>query len=152
MPNNDERKRSIRHKLNPIRLEFEGKRVLILDDSIVRGNTARQLVKIAREAGAAKVYLASYSPPLISPCPYGIDMSTKREFIARGRTNEDLCRDLGADYVLYQDLSDMVECARVGNPTIEKFCTACFDGHYPTGDVTEQMLADIENERITSKG
>jgi amidophosphoribosyltransferase len=151
MPNDAERRRSIRHKLNPIRLEFEGKRVLILDDSIVRGNTSRQLVKIARDAGAAKVYLASYSPPLVSPCPYGIDMSTKREFIARDHTVDEVRSELGADYLLYQDLSDMVESARVGNPTIEKFCSACFDGHYPTGDVTEEMLSDIENERLSSQ-
>jgi amidophosphoribosyltransferase len=78
-------------------------------------------------------------------------MSTKREFIARGHTIDEVRRELGADYLLYQDLSDMVESARVGNPTIEKFCTACFDGHYPTGDVTEQMLSDIENERLSSQ-
>ena len=151
MPSDTERKRSIRMKLNPIRLEFEGKRVLILDDSIVRGNTSRQLVKIARECGAAKVYLASYSPPLLFPCVYGIDMSTKREFVARGQTREQLEKDLGCDYLLYQELADLVDCARAGNPTIEKFCTACFDGHYPTGDVTDAMLDEIANERENAK-
>ncbi|MCB9880593.1 MAG: amidophosphoribosyltransferase [Planctomycetes bacterium] len=149
MANDQERKTSIRHKLNPIRLEFEGKRVLLLDDSIVRGNTATELVRMAREAGAEKVYLASYSPPLLYPCPYGIDMSTKREFIARDKTLEDLAKTFDCDAVLYQDLSDMVTAARAGNSKIERFCTACFDGEYPTGDITSKVLETIENERIS---
>jgi len=148
MAHDDQRKRSIRQKLNPIRLEFEGKRVLLLDDSIVRGNTGRELVRMAREAGAAKVYLASYSPPLLHPCPYGIDMSTKREFIARDKTHEQLTVDLGCDYLIYQELDDMVDAARAGNPAIEKFCTACFDGDYPTEDITTQVLDSIEGERL----
>jgi amidophosphoribosyltransferase len=151
MPSDQARKLSIRQKLNPIRLEFEGKRVLLLDDSIVRGNTARELVRMAREAGAKKVYLVSYSPPLTHPCPYGIDMSTKREFIARGRTLEDLRKEIGCDYLLYQDMSDMVDAAGAGNRDIKKFCTACFDGDYPTGDITEEILATIENERIQAQ-
>lgn len=149
MANDNERKRSIRHKLNPIRLEFEGKRVLLLDDSIVRGNTARELVRMAREAGAEKVYLASYSPPLLYPCPYGIDMSTKREFAARGKTVDELAKDFGCDALIYQDLSDMTEAARAGNKEIDRFCTACFDGEYPTGDITADILESIENERMS---
>ncbi len=151
MANNQMRKQSIRQKLNPIRLEFEGKRVLLLDDSIVRGNTARELVRMAREAGAAKVYLASYSPPLLYPCPYGIDMSTKREFVATGKTNEELARDLGCDHLVYQDLSNLVACARAGNEAIDGFCTACFDGNYPTGDITSDMLDMIETERLQAQ-
>ena len=148
MPDNEQRKRSIRQKLNPIRLEFDGKKVLILDDSIVRGNTGRELVRMAREAGAKKVYLASYSAPLRYPCPYGIDMSTKKEFIATGKDIPQLTKELGCDALIYQDLEDMVDCARAGNPKIAKFCTACFNADYPTQDITADILADIENERV----
>jgi amidophosphoribosyltransferase len=150
MPNDKARQATIRAKLNPIRAEFEGKRVIILDDSIVRGNTSRQIVKIARQMGAAKVYLASYSPPLQFPCLYGIDMSTKREFVARGRTNEEIAKELGADFVLYQTISQMEDAVRAaGNKDLE-FCKACFEGVYPTGDVTERMLADIEQDRLAA--
>mgnify|MGYP001183645066 CR=1 FL=1 len=148
MPNDKARQDSIRAKLNPIRAEFEGKRVIVLDDSIVRGNTSRQMVKIARQMGAAKVYLASYSPPLLFPCLYGIDMSTKREFVARGRTQEEIAKELGADLVLYQTLDEMVDAVRTaGNGELE-FCKACFEGEYPTRDITEQMIADIEQDRM----
>ncbi len=147
MPNDKARQSTIRHKLNPIRAEFEGKRVLILDDSIVRGNTSRQIVKIARQMGAAKVYLASYSPPLLHPCPYGIDMATKREFVARGRTMEEVAKELGADHVLYQTIEGMEEAVRAAGPNRE-FCKACFNGCYPTGDITERMLSDIEQDRL----
>ena len=150
MPNDKQRKDSIRQKLNPIRSEFEGKRVLILDDSIVRGNTSRQIVRIARQMGASKVYLASYSPPLLSPCPYGIDMSTKREFVARGRNHEQVAAELGADYVLYQTIPDMVEAVRTAGAGKTKFCMACFNGEYPTGDITEEMLSDIEQDRLAA--
>jgi amidophosphoribosyltransferase len=151
MPSDAQRKESVRNKLNPIRIEFEGKRVLILDDSIVRGNTSRQIVKIARQMGAKKVYLASYSSPLQFPCPYGIDMSTKREFIARGRTPEQVAAELGADFLVYQDLDEMVAAVRAMRRDVE-FCRACFDGNYPTGDVTESMLSEIEAERLTAHG
>jgi amidophosphoribosyltransferase len=147
MPNDKARQSTIRHKLNPIRSEFEGKRVLILDDSIVRGNTSRQIVKIARQMGAAKVYLASYSPPLLHPCLYGIDMSTKREFVARGRTMEEIAKELGADHVVYQTIEDMVQAVQSVGPE-RQFCKACFDGNYPTGDITERMLNDIETDRL----
>jgi amidophosphoribosyltransferase len=150
MPNDKARKETIRQKLNPIRVEFEGKRVLILDDSIVRGNTSRQIVKIARQMGAKKVYLASYSAPLMHPCFYGIDMSTKREFVARGRTPAEIAKELGADYVLYQTLEDMVACVRRAGVGDREFCKACFDGHYPTGDITERMLHDIEQDRLAA--
>jgi amidophosphoribosyltransferase len=148
MPNDKARQDSIRAKLNPIRAEFAGKRVIILDDSIVRGNTSRQIVKIARQMGAAKVYLASYSPPLKFPCLYGIDMSTKREFVARGRTDEEIAKELGADFVLYQTIEEMEDAVRAaGNQKLE-FCKACFEGVYPTGDITEQMLNAIEHDRL----
>lgn len=147
MPSESERKDSIRAKLNTIPLEFSGKNVLIVDDSIVRGNTSRQLVSIARKAGAEKVYLASCSPPLRYPCPYGIDMSTKREFIARGRSAEEVAAAIGADAVVYQELPDLEEAGLRWADRVERFCTACFDGEYPTGDVTEEMLRAIEEER-----
>jgi amidophosphoribosyltransferase len=150
MPNDKARQATIRTKLNPIRAEFEGKRVIILDDSIVRGNTSRQMVKIARQMGAAKVYLASYSPPLLFPCLYGIDMSTKREFVARGRTHEEIARELGADCVIYQTVEQMEDAVRTaGNKQLE-FCKACFVGTYPTGDITEQMITDIETDRLAA--
>jgi amidophosphoribosyltransferase len=150
MPNDSLRQSTLRHKLNPIRMEFEGKRVLILDDSIVRGNTSRQIVRIARQMGARKVYLASYSPPLLYPCPYGIDMSTKREFVARGRSMAEICGDLGCDYLLYQEVDGMLDAVRAAAGDDREFCRACFVGDYPTGDITEAMLADIEADRIAA--
>jgi amidophosphoribosyltransferase len=148
MPNDKARQATIRTKLNPIRAEFAGKRVIILDDSIVRGNTSRHMVKIARAMGAAKVYLASYSPPLLFPCLYGIDMSTKREFVARGRTHEEIAKELGADHVIYQTIEQMEDAVRTaGNKKLE-FCKACFAGTYPTGDITERMISDIEQDRL----
>jgi len=152
MPRASPRKDSVRAKLNTIPLEFEGKRVLIVDDSIVRGNTSRQLTQLARKAGATKVYLASYSPPLRYPCPYGIDMSTKREFIARGRMEEEIAAAIGCDAVVYQELEEMEEAALRGNPELESFCKACFDGRYPTADVTEDVLEAIERERSSAQG
>lgn len=150
MPKNSERKDSIRAKLNTIPLEFDDKRVLLVDDSIVRGNTSRQLVRLARRAGARKVYLASCAPPLRFPCPYGIDMSTKKEFIARCRTSEQVAEEIGADAVVYQDLEDLERAGLRGNPKLEKFCRACFDGKYPTADVDAETLEAIEQERTCS--
>ncbi|MEQ8763557.1 MAG: amidophosphoribosyltransferase [Planctomycetota bacterium] len=146
------RKQSVRHKLNTIPLEFEGKDVLIVDDSIVRGNTSRTIVQMAREAGANKVYLASYSSPVKYPCVYGIDMSTRSEFIARKNEFDEIRAAIGCDYLIYQDIPDMAEAAREGNPNIERFCMACFDGEYPTEDVTPEMLAAIETERLAAHG
>jgi amidophosphoribosyltransferase len=153
MKDDETRRDSIRHKLNAIRMEFEGKDVLIVDDSIVRGNTSRLIVKMARDMGARKVYLASYSPPLIFPCPYGIDMSTRREFIARDKKIEDVAAEIGCDYLLYQGLDEMVTAAKAVAPAKGEgrtFCTACFDGKYPTGDITDGMLSAIEDERLAA--
>lgn len=151
MPSQKKRQDAIRRKLNPIKLEFEGKRVLLVDDSIVRGNTARALVQLARAAGAIEVGFASTSPPLVSPCPYGIDMATKNEFIARGRSVDDVRRELGADDLVYLDQESMERAARRGNEKIERFCTACFNGNYPTGDITPEMLSAIEHERLQAR-
>jgi amidophosphoribosyltransferase len=152
MGSDRERVDSIRQKLNPIRVEFEGKRVVIIDDSIVRGHTSKQIVRMARDMGATKVYMASYSPPLQFPCPYGIDMSTRREFIARDRTPASVAREIGCDFLLYQDMADMVDAVRWDGRTGEQveFCKACFEGVYPTGDVTPRMLAEIEDERLAA--
>ena len=152
MPDNDGRRRSIRQKLNAIQLEFENKDVMLVDDSIVRGNTSRQIVQLARDAGARSVYFVSYSPPLVHPCVYGIDMSTRNEFVARGRDSGEIAEEIGADFVMYQDLPDLEEAVREGNPELKKFCTACFTGDYPTGDVTSEVLARIEGERLVVQG
>jgi amidophosphoribosyltransferase len=148
MPSDGERKKSLRHKLNAIEEEFRGKDVLLVDDSIVRGNTSRQIVHLARAAGAAKVFFASTAPPLVHPCVYGIDMSTRREFVARGRSDEEVAREIGADAVVYQTLDDLVESVTSNRPEIRTMCTACFSGNYPTGDITPEMLLQIEEERL----
>lgn len=148
MANDALRKETVRHKLNPIRMEFEGKRVLIVDDSIVRGHTSRQLVKIARQMGATKVYLASYSPPLVHPCLYGIDMSTKNDFVALDRSIEEVAVELDCDHLLFQTLEDMVAATTAARRGPIEFCKACFEGIYPTGDITNEMLRDIEVDRL----
>jgi amidophosphoribosyltransferase len=151
MPDQKARQTSVRRKLNAIPLEFEGKNVLLVDDSIVRGNTAKRIVSMAREAGARRVYLAVTSPPLVSPCPYGIDMATKTEFVATGRGPREVAQELEADYLLYLDREAMNEAARVGNPAVERFCNACFNGEYPTGDIDSDVLERIGAERDTSR-
>jgi amidophosphoribosyltransferase len=148
MPGQRERRASLRHKLNAIKLEFEGKDVLILDDSIVRGNTSRELVAMARRSGARKVYLASYSAPIQHPCVYGIDMSTRQELMARERDNQQIAKALGADAVFYQTVDDMNHAVREGRTSFDQFCNACFTGKYPTPDVTEEVLLEIERERL----
>jgi amidophosphoribosyltransferase len=147
MPSQDSRQNSVRRKLNTIKLEFEGKDVLLVDDSIVRGNTSLRIVRMAREAGARKVYLASTSPPLVSPCPYGVDMATKTEFVAAGRSNDEVAKLLEVDHLVYLERERMNEAARRGNPHIEKFCNACFTGEYPTGDISQEVLNEIGGER-----
>jgi amidophosphoribosyltransferase len=150
MPSEDERQRSVRHKLNTIEEEFRGKTVLLVDDSIVRGNTSRQIVRLARSAGAACVYFASTAPPLVHPCVYGIDMSTRREFVARGRSHEEIARAIEADAVIYQRLEDLTGAVLEGQDRVRTMCTACFSGEYPTGDITAARLMHIENERLTA--
>lgn len=150
MPAEDKRKSSVRQKLNPIASEFKGKNVLLVDDSIVRGNTSRAIVELVRECGAEKVYFASYSPPLRYPCVYGIDMQTRTEFVARNATPEQVARKIGADKVIYQTLDNLKKAVQASNPNITHFCGACFDGIYPTGDVTSEMLREIEAERKTA--
>jgi amidophosphoribosyltransferase len=151
MPSQSSRQTSVRRKLNAIRIEFQDRDVLLVDDSIVRGNTARRIVRMAREAGARRVYLAVTSPPLVSPCPYGIDMATKTEFVAAGRDGGEIATALDADYVLYLDREAMNAAARAGNPEVREFCNACFTGEYPTGDITPEVLERIGNERDDSR-
>lgn len=150
MPNQAERQTSIRRKLNPIPLEFEGKNVLLVDDSIVRGNTSRKIIEAARNAGAKNVYFASTSPPLIAACPYGIDMATEEDFVARGKSIQEVAEEIGADHLVYLDLERMVEAARVGNPKIQAFCNGCFTGKYPTRDAAEHLEA-LSAERTASR-
>ncbi len=147
MPGQSLRERSIRHKLNPITEVFAGKNVLLVDDSIVRGNTSRSIIQMVRSAGARKVYFASYSAPLTNPCVYGIDMQTRSEFIACNSTPDQIARKIGADRVIYQDIQDMERAVRKQNPAITSFCKACFSGIYPTGDVSARLLEMIEKER-----
>jgi amidophosphoribosyltransferase len=147
MPGQAQRKRSVRQKLNAIDLEFKGKNVLLVDDSIVRGTTSQQIIQMAREAGARKVYFASASPPVRHPNVYGIDMPAVSELIANGRDEAEIARAIGADRVIYQDHADMIEAAREGNADIQRFDASCFDGQYITGDVSQGYLDQIEHLR-----
>ncbi len=148
MPGDATRQRSVRHKLNVIAGEVAGKDILLVDDSIVRGTTSRKIVRMLRDAGARKVYLASTAPPLRYPCVYGIDMSTRKEFIARDRTEEQVAELLGVDAVIYQDLEDLVAAVTAESPlALEDTCHACFSGIYPTGDIGQEELDALEKER-----
>ncbi len=144
MPGQQQRRKSVRAKLNPIDLEFQGKNVLLVDDSIVRGTTSKEIIQMAREAGAKKVYFASAAPPVRYPNVYGIDMPTSSELVAHGRTVEELEKLLGADRLIYQDLDDLVEAVRAGNPKITRFDCSVFDGKYVTQDVTTEYLNQLE--------
>ncbi|MGW8248076.1 MAG: amidophosphoribosyltransferase [Acidiferrobacterales bacterium] len=150
MPGQAERKKSVRQKLNAIDLEFKGKNVLLVDDSIVRGTTSKQIIQMAREAGANKVYFASAAPPVRFPNVYGIDMPSVHELIASGRTDAEICKEIGADGLIYQDLEDLIEAAHEGNVNIKQFDASCFDGKYVTGDVHPEYLERIEQQRNDS--
>jgi len=147
MPGQTERRNSIRKKLSPIPLEFKGKNVLLVDDSIVRGNTSQQIVQMARDAGAKKVYVASAAPPVRYPNVYGIDMPASYELIAHGRNEVQVAKEIGADGVIYQDLKDLEESIRQGNEAIGLCEGSCFNGEYVTGNVDATYLRDIELAR-----
>jgi len=151
MPGQAMRKKSVRQKLNAISVEFKGKNVLLVDDSIVRGTTSREIVQMARDAGARKVYFASAAPPVRFPNVYGIDMPSRNELIATGRSDEEICREIGADRLVYQDLDDLKAAVRKTNPELKYFDASCFDGDYITGDVTSEYLDAIEAARENSK-
>ncbi len=147
MPGQEQRERSVRRKLNAIDLEFRKKNVLLVDDSIVRGTTSQQIIRMAREAGAAKVYFASAAPPVRYPNVYGIDMPAAGELIAHGRTVEQIAEYIGADRLFYQDLDDLVEAVYYDRTKIDGFDTSCFSGEYVTGDVSTNYLRRLEEER-----
>jgi amidophosphoribosyltransferase len=147
MPGKTIRKKSVRQKLNVMGMEFQGKNVLIVDDSIVRGTTSREIVQMAREAGANKVYFASAAPPVRYPNVYGIDMPTRQELIATGRSEAGVASEIGADAVVYQGLDELIASVREANPALGLFETSCFDGVYITGDVTSEYLAEVESTR-----
>jgi amidophosphoribosyltransferase len=151
MPGQGMRKRSVRQKLNAIGVEFKGKNVLLVDDSIVRGTTSREIVQMARDAGALKVYFASAAPPVRFPNVYGIDMPSRSELIATGRTDEEIGLEIGSDGLIYQDLEDLKAAVRQANPEIKDFDASCFDGKYITSDVTPQYLDLIEAARVGDK-
>ena len=140
MPGQAVRKKSARQKLNAIDLEFRDKNVLLVDDSIVRGTTCNEIIQMARDAGARSVYFASAAPAVRYPNVYGIDMPSAEELIAHGRSDEDVEKLIGADWLIYQDIGDLVDCAREGNPAINNFDCSVFDGHYVTGDVDSEYL------------
>ncbi len=152
MPGQEIRKKSVKQKLSPIELEIKDKNVLIVDDSIVRGNTSQQIISLVRDFGAKEVYFAATAPPLRSPCFYGIDMPSRNEFIANNLTEEEIKKSIGADILVYQDLEDLIEAVtRKGDHKIKKLCTACFNGDYPTGDVDEKVFKKMEEERSADK-
>jgi amidophosphoribosyltransferase len=144
MPGQALRKKSVRQKLNPIGVEFKGKNVLLIDDSIVRGTTSKQIVQMARDAGAKNVYFASAAPPVRFPNVYGIDMPSRDELLATGRSDEEICKEIGADGLIYQDLEALEANVLALNPNIQDFDSSCFDGHYVTGDVDAAYLDHIE--------
>ncbi|MGB5518047.1 MAG: amidophosphoribosyltransferase, partial [Gammaproteobacteria bacterium] len=147
MPGQTERKKSVRQKLNPIDLEFQGKNVLLVDDSIVRGTTSKQIIQMAREAGASKVYMASAAPPVRYPNVYGIDMPAPEEFVAHNRDVEEIADAIGADWLIYQDLDDLVEAVNKGNENLTEFDCSCFNGKYVTNDIDEIYFRKLETQR-----
>jgi len=147
MPGQEMRRKSVRQKLNAMAIEFRDKNVLLVDDSIVRGTTSREIVQMARESGAKKVFFASAAPPVRYPNVYGIDMPTQDELIATGRTNDEIAQAIGADAVIYQELDALVESVRALNPAIQRFDCSCFDGVYVTGDVSPEYLARVAKGR-----
>lgn len=147
MPGQEMRAKSVRRKLNAIDLEFRGKNVLLVDDSIVRGTTSRQIIDMARDAGANKVYFASAAPPVRYPNVYGIDMPAATELVAHDRQVEEIGRIIGADWLIYQDLDDLIKSVQHDNARIEEFDTSCFSGEYVTADVTQIYLEQLQEQR-----
>jgi amidophosphoribosyltransferase len=140
MPGQALREKSVRRKLNAIEHEFSGKNILLVDDSIVRGTTSAQIIEMARDVGAAKVYFASAAPPVRHPNVYGIDMPAITEFIANGKTIEEINTIIGSDRLFYQSLDDLVEATQIGEDAPNRFDTSCFSGEYVTGDIDDAYL------------
>ena len=147
MPGQKQRKKSVRQKLSAIELEFKDKNVLLVDDSIVRGTTSQEIVQMARAAGAKKVFFASAAPPVRYPNVYGIDMASKNEFVAHNKTTQEVCKTIGADKLIYQNLDDLIWSVQQGNPDIQSFDCSCFDGNYLTKDIDELYLDNLEAQR-----
>ena len=147
MPGQAERRQSVRQKLNPIGSEFKDKNVLLVDDSIVRGTTSRKIIQLARESGARKVYFASAAPPVRFPNVYGIDMPSSAELVAHNRSIDEICREIGADKLFYQELDDLTDAVTQCNPAIAEFDASCFNGAYVTGDITHAYLQHVDSER-----
>ena len=150
MPGQKQRRKSVRQKLNAVKLEFQGKNVMLVDDSIVRGTTSQEIIQMARDAGAKNVYMASAAPGVRYPNVYGIDMPSAKELIAHGRSDEEVAQLIGADWLVYQDLDDLISAVGEFNPDIERFECAVFDGQYVTGDVDQAYLDHIEAQRNDS--
>jgi amidophosphoribosyltransferase len=146
MPGQSERVKSVRRKLNAIGLEFRKKNVLLVDDSIVRGTTSKQIIQMAREAGARNVYFASAAPPVRYPNVYGIDMPAPAELVAHGRSEDEIRTFIGADWLVYQDLEDLIAAVADGNEKLRHFDTSCFSGEYVTG-VKAEYLSELEFAR-----
>jgi amidophosphoribosyltransferase len=151
MPGQAIRRKSVRQKLNAIGMEFKGKNVLLVDDSVVRGTTSREIVQMARESGARKVFFASAAPPVRYPNVYGIDMPSRNELIATGRTDAEIAREIGCDELIYQDLDALIEDVRSVNPKVTSFEASCFSGIYVTGDITKEYLDGVEASRQDEK-
>jgi amidophosphoribosyltransferase len=147
MPGQGIRRKSVRQKLNSIAMEFQGKNVLLVDDSVVRGNTSREIVQMARESGARRVFFASAAPPVRFPNVYGIDMPTREELIATGRSDAEIAREIGCDELIYQELDALRQAVRSVNPAVANFEDSCFSGVYVTGDVTKEYLDGVEAQR-----
>ena len=146
MPYQDERKKSVRRKLNILELEFKDKNVLLVDDSIVRGTTSKKIIKMARDAGAKAVFFASAAPPIKFQNLYGIDMAATDELVASNKTEEEVCKEIGADWLVYQELDDLISTVQEGNPNIASFEISIFNGEYPTA-VDDNYLKSLENSR-----
>ena len=146
MPYQEERKKSVRRKLNILDLEFRGKNVLLVDDSIVRGTTSKKIIEMAKESGAKKVYFASAAPAIKYQNLYGIDMPATKELVASNRTHEEVAKEIGADWLIYQTLEDLIDTVQYGNPDIKEFETSIFTGDYIT-PLGENYLQDLEDSR-----
>ena len=148
MPGQAVRKKSVRQKLNVIASEFKGRNVLLVDDSIVRGTTSREIVQMARDAGARKVYLASAAPPVRYPNVYGIDMPTSDELVAHGRTVAEIQKIIGCDALIYQEVDGMKKAIGSLNPRLDGFDASCFDGVYVTGDISHADIQRMQASRV----
>ena len=147
MPFQEKREKSVKQTLNPIDLEFKDKVVLLVDDSIVRGTTSRQIIDMARSSGAKKVYFASAAPPIRFQNVYGIDMAATTELVAHQRSEEEIESFINADWLVYQDLQDLIKSVQVGNEDIKQFECSIFNGNYVTDDIDENYLKNLEDLR-----